>query len=93
MSWVHLILLVLIAAVCGSIGKAIAGYSRGGCLVSVALGLVGAVIGTWMADKLDLPMLLAVRIGPKRFPVVWAIIGSALFVAFINLLSGGRGRR
>ena len=34
-----LLILLLIAGLCGSIGQAIAGYSRGGCLVSIALGV------------------------------------------------------
>jgi uncharacterized membrane protein YeaQ/YmgE (transglycosylase-associated protein family) len=93
MSLTQILILVFIAAICGSIGKAIVGYSRGGCLVSIALGFIGAVIGSWIAVKLGLPMIFSIRVGYQRFPVIWAIIGSAVFVAFINLLSGGRGRR
>ncbi|HEX28620.1 TPA: hypothetical protein ENG04_00885 [Candidatus Poribacteria bacterium] len=93
MSVIQILILLLIAAVCGSIGKAIVGYSRGGCLVSIALGFIGAVIGSWIAIKLGLPVIFSVRVGNERFPVIWSIIGSAIFVAFINLLSGGHGRR
>ena len=42
MTVVSLLLLLLVAGVCGSVGQAIAGYSRGGCLVSIALGFIGA---------------------------------------------------
>ena len=41
MTLLDLLILLLIAGLCGSIGQAIAGYSRGGCLVSIALGFVG----------------------------------------------------
>ena len=37
------IVLVIVAAVCGSLGMAISGFSRGGCLVAIALGFIGAV--------------------------------------------------
>ena len=37
-----LIVLLIVAGVCGALGQAISGYSRGGCLVSIALGFVGA---------------------------------------------------
>jgi uncharacterized membrane protein YeaQ/YmgE (transglycosylase-associated protein family) len=84
------ILLLVVAGVCGALGQAIAGYSRGGCLVSIALGFVGALLGMWIARTMHLPELFAVHIGEKSFPIVWSIVGSALFVAVITLLSGRR---
>jgi len=86
----HLLVLLLIAGICGSLGQAIAGYSRGGCLVSIALGFVGAVLGMWLARAMGLPELFAIRIGDTNFPIVWSIIGSALFVAVIALLTRRR---
>jgi uncharacterized membrane protein YeaQ/YmgE (transglycosylase-associated protein family) len=82
-----LLVLLLVAGICGAIGQAIAGYNRGGCLVSIAIGFVGAVIGMWLAGVLGLRELFAVRIGGEAFPIVWSIIGAALFVAIINMLS------
>ena len=38
------VILLLVAGICGAIGQAIAGYSRGGCLVAIALGFIGAAI-------------------------------------------------
>ena len=81
------LVLLLIAGICGSLGQAIAGFSRGGCLVSIALGFVGAVLGMWIARTMGLPELFAVRIGTTNFPIVWSIIGSAVFVAVIALLT------
>ncbi len=85
MTLISLLVLLLIAGICGAIGQSIAGYGRGGCLVSIALGFIGALIGLWMADLLGLREMLALRIGGQSFPVVWSIIGSALFVALISL--------
>ena len=85
-----LILLVVIAAVCGAIGKAIAGGARGGLIVSTALGFIGALIGPWVAARLKLPEPLTVNISGHPFPVVWSIIGAALFVAIIHLISRRR---
>ena len=84
------LLLLLIAGICGAIGQAITGYSHGGCLVSIALGFIGALLGTWLAKQLGLPELLAFPVGGMRFPIVWSIIGAALFVALINLISRRR---
>jgi len=90
MTVIDLIILLIIAGLCGALGQAISGFSRGGCLVSIALGFIGALIGSWLATKLGLPEILPVRIGGTGFPIVWSIIGSALFVAVISLLSRRR---
>jgi uncharacterized membrane protein YeaQ/YmgE (transglycosylase-associated protein family) len=90
MTITDLVILLIVAGVCGSIGRAISGYSHGGCLVSIALGFIGALIGMWVARKLGLPELLPVRIGATTFPIIWSIIGSALFVALISLLTRSR---
>jgi uncharacterized membrane protein YeaQ/YmgE (transglycosylase-associated protein family) len=90
MTILDLVVLLLIAGLCGALGQAISGFSRGGCLVSIALGFVGAVLGMWLARQLGLPELFAVRIGTTNFPIVWSIIGSALFVALIALLTRRR---
>ncbi len=75
------------AGIVGSIGRAIGGARRGGCLVSIALGFIGAVIGAWLARKLGLPEVLSVDIAGTHFPIVWSIIGSALFVAVLGFLN------
>jgi uncharacterized membrane protein YeaQ/YmgE (transglycosylase-associated protein family) len=90
MSLVDILILLLVAGLCGSLGQAISGYSRGGCLVSIALGFIGAIIGMWLARSLKLPELFAVNIGGTSFPIVWSIIGAALFVAVISLLTRRR---
>lgn len=85
-----LILLLLIAAVCGALGKAIAGGVRGGLLVSIVLGFIGALLGPWVARQLKLPEPFLVQISGQSFPVLWSIIGAALFVALIHLISRRR---
>jgi len=90
MTLTSLLILLVIAGVCGSIGRAIAGYSHGGCLVSIALGFIGAIIGVWIADALHLPHLFYVRIAGESFPIIWSIIGSALFVALISFITRRR---
>ena len=90
MSLISMILLVLIAGICGAVGQSIAGYSRGGCLASVAVGFIGAMLGMWVARMVGMHELFAVRIGGQSFPIIWSIIGSALFVALISFISKQR---
>jgi len=90
MTILEFLLLIAVAGVCGALGQAVAGFTRGGCLVSIALGFIGALLGMWLAGKLGLPELFVISIDGRPFPIVWSIIGSALFVAVISLLSKQR---
>jgi uncharacterized membrane protein YeaQ/YmgE (transglycosylase-associated protein family) len=90
MTLTQFLILLLVAGICGSIGQAIAGYSHGGCLAAIALGFIGALLGGFLAHKAGLPEVFAVRIGGESFPIVWSIIGSALFVAIISLITRRR---
>ena len=90
MTGTEIIILLIVAGICGAIGRAISGYSHGGCLVSIALGFIGALLGTWLARAVGLPELFPVHIGTTSFPIVWSIIGAALFVAVISLISRSR---
>ncbi len=87
MSLFGLLLLLLIASICGALGARIAGRRGMGCLTSIVLGFIGALIGTFIARQLDLPLFPWIRFGDHPFPVLWAILGAALFVALLNLLS------
>lgn len=92
MGIIDFLILLLIAGICGAIGQALVGYSRGGCLAAIALGFIGALLGTWLARALDLPLIFAITIEGTAFPVIWSIIGSALFVAVLALIAGRRRR-
>jgi uncharacterized membrane protein YeaQ/YmgE (transglycosylase-associated protein family) len=92
MTLVELLILLLVAGICGSLAQSITGYTHGGCLVSIVLGFVGAMLGLWLARLLDLPELISLQIGPQPFPVLWSIIGASLFVAFLGMLSHSRRR-
>lgn len=84
------LMLLVVAGICGAIGQALAGYSHAGCLGSIALGFVGALLGVWIARALHLPVLFTWRVAGESFPVLWSIAGSALFVAVLSLFSRGR---
>ena len=90
MTVLEFLLLLLIAGICGAIGQAIAGFSRGGILVSIAVGFIGALLGSWMSSQLGLPELLNVNVGGKSFPIIWSIIGSVVFVMIVGLLTKKR---
>ncbi len=90
---IDFLVLLVVAGICGALGQRIGGYSHGGCLISIVLGFIGALLGTWLARLLALPDLFTVRIGGQSFPIIWSIIGAALFVAVLGLISSRRQRR
>jgi uncharacterized membrane protein YeaQ/YmgE (transglycosylase-associated protein family) len=87
MTLLGFIVLLIIAAIAGALGQALSGYSLGGFLVSIVVGLIGALLGWWLAGALGLPELFVINVDGQPFPVVWAIIGSALFALIVGPLS------
>ncbi len=87
MTILELLLLLFIAGICGSIGQAIAGYSGRGCTVSIVVGFIGALLGSWLSEQMGLPELFNVSIGGSEFPIIWSIIGSVVFVVIVGLFT------
>jgi uncharacterized membrane protein YeaQ/YmgE (transglycosylase-associated protein family) len=96
MTLIELLILLVIAAICGAIGQSLVGYTAGGCLTSIFVGIVGAYLGLWVARQFGLPEILPLAIGGTSFPIVWSIVGAALFSAVLGLINraivGGRRR-
>jgi uncharacterized membrane protein YeaQ/YmgE (transglycosylase-associated protein family) len=90
MSLLGFLVLLIIAAVCGAVGQALAGYSTGGFVISIILGFVGAFLGVWLARQFGLPEVFVVNIDGQPFPILWSIIGAALLAAIAGLLSRPR---
>lgn len=93
MTLIELLILLFVAGVCGGIAQSLVGYSHGGCLVTIVLGFIGALLGTWFARVSGLPEVFAIQVGGQSFPIIWSIIGGALFSAVLSVLRRGRVRR
>lgn len=93
MTLVELLLYLVIAGIVGTIAQYVVGYGRGGFVVAVILGLLGALIGSWMAGRLNLPVLLPVTIGGRTIEIVWSILGSLVLIVLLSLLRGPKNWR
>ncbi len=89
--WDFLLMLV-VAAICGAIGEAIAGYSMGGCAMSIVVGFIGAFLGRVIQSALNLPTWFTVSVGGSKFPIIWSVLGAAAFVLVLRLVLGRRSR-
>lgn len=96
---VELLILLVIAGICGVVAEWIVGFSPGGFVVSIVVGLVGAYLGSWLAGQLGFPAVLPVssfglssNIGLLNFDIVWSILGAIVLLLIISLVRGtGRG--
>lgn len=100
MNLVGLLILLVIAGICGVIAEWVVGFSPGGFIVSIIVGLIGAYLGSWLAGLIGLPPVLSVASllgntpGALDFDIVWSIIGAIVLLLVISLVRGaGRGSR
>jgi len=84
MSILGFLVLLIVAAICGSIGSGLAGGNKHGCFTNIILGFIGALIGTFLSRELGVHDFLYI----KNIPVIWSIVGSALFVWLIINVRG-----
>lgn len=87
MGLLDFLILLLIAGVCGAVAQAIAGFSRGGFLVAIAVGFIGALVGVWLQRLTGLPELFTIDVDGKQFPIIWSIIGGVVFAVIVGLLT------
>src|SRR5689334_23542583 len=93
MSLIGLLILVVVGAICGAIAEMIVGYSPGGFLASVAIGFLGALIGTWLAPRIGLPSILPVTIDGFTIEIVWSILGAIILLAILSAIRRPARRR
>ena len=84
------LLMLLVAGIIGALGQAIAGYSTPGCAMSIVIGFVGAFAGSMIQKWTGFPVFFTVSVGGSKFPIIWAIIGSAICVLILRLVLGRR---
>lgn len=90
MTLVELLLLLIIGGLCGGIAQSLVGYSRGGCLTSIAVGFIGSLLGAFISREVGLPAIFTLQIGGVPFPIIWSILGGTIFVGLLSLLSRSR---
>lgn len=82
---------LVIAVICGAVAQAILGYSHIGLLSATALGLLGALVGTWLANALRLPSILTINVFGVEAELLWCTVGAVLVIALTQSLHSRRG--
>jgi uncharacterized membrane protein YeaQ/YmgE (transglycosylase-associated protein family) len=91
LSLTQIIVWLLIALICGAVAQALLGYSHIGLLSATALGLLGALVGTWLASLLRLPSMLTINIFGVQAELLWCTIGAILVIALTQAFRSRRG--
>jgi uncharacterized membrane protein YeaQ/YmgE (transglycosylase-associated protein family) len=84
---IDILISLIIAGIAGSIGRSLSGFSRGGCIISIVVGFIGAIIGTWLARELQLPDPFVIVIRGTSYNILWTIIGAVIFTAALSLIT------
>ena len=93
MDLLQLLTLLVIAGICAAIAQWVVGFSPGGFIVSIILGVVGAYLGTSLANILRVPPVLPIHVGAISFDLLWAVCGSLLLLLLLYLIRYGSGPR
>ena len=81
---------LVVALFCGLVGQALAGRSLGGLVVSTVVGLIGAMLGGYIARSLKAPEPFLVVVGDRTIPMLWTVIGAALVTFIVCAFTRGR---
>jgi uncharacterized membrane protein YeaQ/YmgE (transglycosylase-associated protein family) len=76
----------VVALVFGTLAQLTSGYSRGGWIVHMGLGFLGASMGVAIARSFRVPLIFVITIMGREFPIIWAVIGAVFFLAAIGFL-------
>ena len=91
LSLTQIVVWLVIALICGAVAQALLGYSHIGLLSATALGLLGALVGTWLASALRLPSMLTISIFGVQAELLWCTVGAILVIALTQTLRSRRG--
>ncbi len=85
MSPIELLIIAGIALICGSVGQLTSGYSRGGWIVNLIIAFMGALLGVYISRTVNAPEIVNIKSKTLNFPVIYALVGSVLCVAFMSM--------
>ena len=89
----QLTILLVIAVICAAIAQWVVGFSPGGFMISIIVGVVGAYLGTSLATLVPIPPILPIHVGTVSFDLLWAVLGSLLLLLLLYLVRYGSAPR
>ena len=84
MNLIDVLLMAIVGIICGSVAQLTSSYSRGGWIANLGFGFLGAMAGVVASRLFNAPEIYDLKMRAVNFPIMYAIIGSVLFVAVIG---------
>ena len=81
MDWIYLL---IVGALAGWLGSLLFKGSGSGLIMNILLGIVGAIVGGWIFQKLN------ITVGGFTGSVITAAVGAFVVLWLYRLLGGGR---
>jgi len=83
MDWIYLL---AVGAIAGWLGSLFFKGSGSGLIMNILLGIVGAIVGGWIFQKLN------INVGGFSGSIITAAVGAFVVLWLYRLLGGGRKR-
>jgi uncharacterized membrane protein YeaQ/YmgE (transglycosylase-associated protein family) len=80
------LLMLLIAVIFGTLAQLTSGFSKGGWIVNLTIGFIGALAGVMVSRLLNAPVIYDLTIRGSRFPVIYCVISAVFFLAGISFI-------
>lgn len=88
------ITLVVVAGACAVGDQVLRGrFARPSFAASLALGLIGTLMGWALGSGLALPEPVHLSVSGRPFPLFWSFVGSAVFLGTLDLVERRARRR
>lgn len=96
MELLEVLILIVLAGLCGAVAELILGYADGGILATIIIGIIGAAFGfasaQWLGQVFSgnrnslTPTALTIGVGDTPLDPFWSIIGSMVVIIFLMVL-------
>ncbi len=83
MDWIYFL---IVGALAGWLGSLLFKGSGSGLIMNILLGIIGAIVGGWLFEKLD------INVAGFTGAVVTAAVGAFVVLWVYRLIGGGRRR-
>ena len=84
MNLMDLLLISAIAMVCGCGAQLTSKYSKGGWIVHIGVGFIGALLGVAIARSVNVPLVYVLKGEGIDFPIIWSLLGSVFCLAALG---------
>jgi uncharacterized membrane protein YeaQ/YmgE (transglycosylase-associated protein family) len=90
MSLNDLLPMIPVAVICGTIARWAVGSSKGGLIINIIIGFVGALVGVVVSRSLNAPVIYDVVVNRRNFPVAYSVVGAVILLAGFGIIINPR---